>query len=260
MIHCRQSVRRFAAALVATLLFCAASFAAGPKIEKVEFDSAGQKRTYYIFAPDSAKAAPAPLLLLLHGSGHSGEDLLKNWKDLAQKEGIILVGPDSRDPKLWDSSKDSPEYLRDVLIDVMAAHDIDSQRLYVFGHSAGAIYGIQLGLLESKYFAAVAAHAGALKPQEYVLVSSASRKIPIGLWSGLWDELIPTDAVSKTYDELIHAGFPAKFNPIPKHTHDYYAMADIINFSVWNFLKDKRNDSPEFTHYDWAQPRQLAPK
>jgi len=49
-------------------------------------------------------------------------------------------------------------------------------------------------------------------------------------------------------------GFPAVFNPVPKHTHDYYAMADAINYAAWEYLKDKRNDSPEFTHYE-NQPK-----
>lgn len=243
----------------AIVLSCIAAPAAGPKIEKQQVESGGQKRTYYLFAPDSPKSSPAPLLLLLHGSGHNGEILVKSWKDFAQKEGVILVGPDSVDPQTWNSSKDSPDYLRDVIIDVMANHDVDPQRLYIFGHSAGAMYGIMVGLMESKYFAAVGVHAGALQPQEFVLISGAERKIPIGLWTGLWDEVVPSDAVKKTYEELTRSGFPTYFNPMPKHTHDYYAQADIINYSIWQFLKDKRNENPEFTHYDWANPKSVTP-
>lgn len=251
-------MRRGAAlAIVLSVGLSSALATAGPKIEKAQVESGGEKRTYYVFAPESAKSAPAPLLLLLHGSGHNGELLLKTWQKAAEKEGIILAGPDSRDPQSWNSSVDTPDYLRDVIIDVMANHDVDPQRLYIFGHSGGAMYGIMLGLLESKYFAAVAVHAGALKPEEYVLMTSAGRKIPIGLWSGMWDETVPIDVVTKTYEELKRTGFPATFNPVPKHTHNYYAMADDINWSVWNYLKDKRNENPEFTHYDWGKAKTL---
>jgi len=244
---------------VAALLLCATASASGPKIEKAQVQSGSEKRTYYLYVPETAKPNPAPLLLLLHGSGRSGEDLVKYWKRHADKEGIILVGPDANNPQNWNSSADSPDFLRDVIVEVMANHDVDPQRLYVFGHSAGAMYGIMLGLLESKYFAAVGVHAGALKPEEYVLIDNAERKIPIGIWAGEWDELVPIDIVRKTDAQLKAKGFPAFFLPLSKHTHNYYAQADLINFSVWNFLKDKRNDSPEFTHYDWAQPKQLAP-
>ena len=68
-------------------------------------------------------------------------------------------------------------------------------------------------------------------------------------------ETVPIDVVKKTYEELKRMGFPAVFNPIPKHTHDYYAMADAINYAAWEYLKDKRNESPEFTHYDRAKPK-----
>ena len=56
----------------------------------------GKARAYYLFVPDKlTKDRPAPLLLLLHGSGRNGFSLVDKWKDLAKKEGIILVGPDS---------------------------------------------------------------------------------------------------------------------------------------------------------------------
>ncbi len=241
------------------VVLCGAAVGAGPKIEKAQVSSGGAERTYYLFVPEKAHKDPAPLLLLLHGSGRTGETLVKAWQGEAEREGIILVGPDANKRENWDSRVDSPDYLRDVIIDVMAHHDVDPQRLYVFGHSAGAMYGIILGLLESKYFAAVGAHAGALHPEEYVLMNSAERKIPIGLWSGEWDETVPIEFVRKTEAQLREKGFPTYFNPLPKHTHDYNGAADVINYQVWNFLKDKRNENPEFTHYDWAKPKQLAP-
>ncbi len=239
------------------LLLCGAAVAGGPKIERTQVQSGGKKRTYYCYVPETAKAGPAPLLLLLHGSGHAGDLLVQNWKGEADKQGIILVGPDSNDPRSWDSSVDSPDFLRDVIVDVMANHDVDPQRLYIFGHSGGAMYGILLGLMESNYFAAVGVHAGALQQAEYVLISNAQRKIPIGLWSGRQDDSVPIDEVKRTYEELQRQGFPTVFHPIPNHTHNYYAMADVVNSEIWEYLKDKRNESPEFTQYDWSKAKKL---
>ena len=250
-------MKRARASTVLMLLFAITAAAATPKIEKAEIESGGKKRTYYVFVPESVKTESAPLLLLLHGSAQTGEKLLQNWKKLAEKEGIILVGPDSTDPQTWNSSSDSPDYLRDVITAVMADNLVDPQRLYIFGHSAGAMYGIMVGLLESQYFAAIASHAGALHPEEYVLIARAGRKLPIGLWSGVWDETVPLTAVNKTAEELQHAGFSVHMVQMPGHTHDYYAKADEVNWAVWQFLKDKRNDSPEFTHYDWTNPKPL---
>ena len=238
-------------------LLCAMASAAGPKMQKVPIESGGKKRTYYVYVPEKAKAGPTPLLLLLHGSGHAGDLLVQNWKREADKQGIILVGPDSNDPRSWDSSVDSPDFLRDVIIDVMAKNDVDPQRLYIFGHSGGAMYGILLGLMESNYFAAVGVHAGALQEAEYVLIGNAQRKIPIGLWSGRQDDSVPLDEVKRTYEELQRQGFPTVFHPIANHTHNYYAIADVVNSEIWEYLQDKRNESPEFTKYDWSQAKKL---
>ncbi len=239
------------------VLLSALASAGGPKIQKVQIESGGRKRTYYIYVPDKAKSGASPLLLLLHGSGHAGDLLVQNWKREADREGIVLASPDSNDPRVWDSSVDSPDFVREVIIDVMAKHDIDSQRLYIFGHSGGAMYGILLGLMESNYFAAVGVHAGALQEAEYVIINNAQRKIPIGLWSGRQDDRVPIDEVKRTYDELQRQGFPTVFHPIPNHTHNYYAMADVVNSEIWEYLKDKRNENPEFTYYDWSKAKKL---
>jgi poly(3-hydroxybutyrate) depolymerase len=242
----------------AVLLLSGIASAAGPKIEKTQIDFGGQKRTYYYFVPASVKPNDAaPLLLLLHGSGQNGESLVKTWKDLAAKEGIILAGPDAINPRYWDSSADSADFLLAVITDLMAGNLVDPERLYIFGHSAGAKYGLLMGLLESQYFAAVAVHAGSLQPNEYQLTKQATRKIPMAIWAGQWDEIVPLDEVTATVDALKREGFTVRLTQMNRHTHNYYATADEVNYAVWQFLKDRRNSNPQFTHYDWSHPKAL---
>ena len=53
---------------------------AADKMTKETFVSGGQTRTYYLLVPEAAKkAAPAPLLVLLHGSGRDGRS--HGWAD-----------------------------------------------------------------------------------------------------------------------------------------------------------------------------------
>ncbi|HEX9255009.1 MAG TPA: hypothetical protein VF938_05665, partial [Candidatus Angelobacter sp.] len=63
------------------------AFAAVAKPEKQTLTSQGTARTYYTFVPEKL-AAPAPLLLLLHGSGRDGMSQIDEWKPLAEKEGL----------------------------------------------------------------------------------------------------------------------------------------------------------------------------
>src|SRR5262249_59961726 len=62
--------------------------------------SQGNNRTYYLFVPGGISAErPAALILLLHGSGRNGASLVNLWQDIASREKLVLVGPDTLDRK-----------------------------------------------------------------------------------------------------------------------------------------------------------------
>src|SRR6266498_4271353 len=144
---------------------CVSVVQAAEKTVKATMISDGASRTYYLFVPDRAKDKPSPLIILLHGSGRDGKILVDHWESLAKKEGIILAGPDATVREGWNMGRDSPLLLRDIVDDVKAKYSVDPKRVYLFGHSAGAIHALKLGVLESEYFAAVAVHAGAFEPE-----------------------------------------------------------------------------------------------
>ena len=72
------------------------SATASDDITKALITSKGITRAYYLYVPASVKvSSPAPLIVLLHGSGRVGNSLVEKWKELAKKEGFIIAGPDS---------------------------------------------------------------------------------------------------------------------------------------------------------------------
>ena len=130
--------------------------------QKQTITVAGKERTYYLFVPHTVTDMnPAPLLVLLHGSGQVGSDMIGPWAELATEEQVILVAPDSIDTWYWQFSIDGPAYIRDVIDAIAMTHAIDQRRVYLFGISGGAVYALTLAMLESEYFAAVAIFAGA---------------------------------------------------------------------------------------------------
>jgi len=229
---------------------------ADAKVEKLTFASGGSNRSYYLYIPEKAAAGNAPLLLLLHGSGRDGRTLIDPWQRLAREEGIVLVAPDASEPKGWRVPQEGPQFFHDLLELVRLSHDIvDDRRMYVFGHSAGAIHGLNLGLLESEYFAAIAAHAGVVSPEMAAMIPQAPRKIPMAIWVGTADPLFPLSVVRQTRDALNAQDFDTKLTEIARHTHDYYSAAGRINPQVWAFLKEHRlSQAPRFQAY------QLLPK
>jgi poly(3-hydroxybutyrate) depolymerase len=88
------------------------------KISKETIVSEGKKRTYYLYVPRSLKPdATVPLIVLLHGSNHVGLSLAEKWDDLAEKEGLIVVAPDSADSSHWSVPGDGPAFLHELVED-----------------------------------------------------------------------------------------------------------------------------------------------
>jgi poly(3-hydroxybutyrate) depolymerase len=221
------------------------------RVEKLTLMSRGKERRYYLYVPDGVgKDTPAPLLITLHGSGRIGSSLVEKWRGIAEKARFIVAGPDSIDSRMWSSPDDGPQLLHDLVEELKNRHAIDTRRIYLFGHSAGAVFALQMGLLQSQYFAAVAVHAGALPPDVFSMTSYATRKIPFGIFVGTRDAFFPLEAVRATRDHLQKTGFIAEMTEIRNHTHDYYGRSGSINKDAWTFLEGHSlSAEPKFTVY-----------
>ena len=231
-------MKRHPLILTILLLLSCTSVFAKDDITKELITSNGKTRAYYLYVPSTLKpGSKSPLIVLLHGSGRVGMSLVEKWKDLARKEGFIIAGPDSSDPRGWNAPKDGPAFLRDLVEELKAKYPINSRRIYLFGHSAGASFALEMSLMESQYFAATAIHAGALLAEDGDLLDSAKRKIPIFIQVGDSDQFFPLKVVRATRDLLNARGFSAELTEIAGHDHWYYDMAPKINLKAWEFLK-----------------------
>src|SRR5262245_61209297 len=166
---------------------------AGDRITKETLESQGKKRTYYLMVPDSAKSSTSvPLIVLLHGSGRNGLSLMEKWKELASREGIIIAGPDSRDSQGWSIPGDGPGFIHELIETLRAKHPINPRRVYLFGHSAGAVFALNLSMMESEYFAAAAVHAGSWRTEAALPARGyAERKTPMAIVVAARDRSLP---------------------------------------------------------------------
>ncbi len=243
--------RRVSAVGLASAALWATAVLADPTVQKLKLGSGRDTHTYYLFVPEKAEPGPAPMLLLLHGSGRNGMSLIDPWMRLAKSEGIVLVAPDASNPQAWRFPEEGPDFFHDLIETVTATHtNVDRRRVYVFGHSAGAIQGLDLGVLEPDYFAAVAVHAGVVSPEVVPQLDRPVRRIPLAIWIGTKDQFFPLDAVRRSRDILTQHGFAVQFTEIPNHTHDYYTTSAQTNQEVWAFLQRHRlAKDPEFQTY-----------
>ena len=245
-------MRHSCRALSATLLVTFGAWnTAAAKTTKESVTSGGVSRPYYLAVPDKPPDAPMPLIVLLHGSGRDGKSLLTSWEKLADKEKIILVGAEATVREGWGMRDDGPHFLYDLVESVKAQRRVDPKRVYLFGHSAGAIHALAMAVLESEYFAAVAVHAGIMDAPYTPFIERAPRKTPIGIWVGTRDPLFPVEAVRRTRDQFAAQGFSVHLMEIPGHTHWYYDRAPEINKDAWAFLEQHAlSGEPKYQVYD----------
>src|SRR5262245_1868936 len=226
---------------------------AADRITKEALESQGKKRTYYLMVPDSAKStASVPLIVLLHGSGRNGLSLMDKWKEIASREGIIIAGPDSRDSQGWQIPGDGPGFIHDLVEALRAKHSINPRRIYLFGHSAGAVFALNLSMMESEYFAATAVHAGSWRTvREFSAVDYAKRKTPLAIIVGDRDAYFPLQSVKATESALKERGFAIEVKVMKGHDHWYYDLAPQINRDAWDFLKrHELKEAPRYETYD----------
>lgn len=224
---------------------------AAANVEKRTVISRGKNRTYALFVPDAVDAGqPLPLVITLHGSGGNGAAMVDLWKGLAQQEKIIVAGPYSIHSMQWALPDDGPQLFYDVVEDLRRTYAIDTRRIYVFGHSAGACFALQMGLAESEYFAAAFAYAGSLTPDTYAWTRFAARRIPFALLVGTRDRFFSVGVVRATRDVLAKEGFPVELTEVPNQTHEYYRRSGMINAAAWKFFRQQSlSVAPSYTEY-----------
>ena len=124
-------------------------------------------------------AAPAPLIVLLHGytSSGAGQDTYMQVSALKDAYGFILVAPDGtreaggNRPRFWNASPaccnfagstvDDVAYLAGLIDAVKADYAIDDKRIYLFGHSNGGFMAYRMAHEHGDAIAAIASLAGA---------------------------------------------------------------------------------------------------
>ena len=246
MVSRRTRVRLAALALLALPLAASAASVAERTVV-----SRGKKRTYAFYAPDGVKPdVRAPLLVVIHGSTGSGKQMMTNWTSTADRHGFLVAAPDATDNSRWASPEDGPLFLKDVVDDVSTRYPIDGRRIYLFGHSAGANFALQMAILESEFFAAAAIHAGAVSSDYFSIFDYATRKIPLAIYIGDRDQFYPIEVVRAVNAALEKRGFPVLYKEIPDHDHAYKAVAPRINEEIWKFFTDHPlSQDPRYTSY-----------
>ena len=159
------------------------------------------ERQYLLRVPrayDAAeRAAPMPLVLMLHGRGSNGSQAASDyygWGKLAEEEGFIAVFPTALGtPTSWrhswaGRSTNDSLFLAALIDELMGAYDVDPLRVFMTGHSSGGFMSYSFAATHGEKVAAIGPVAGLsmdrARPDVPVSVVSfhgtADRTVPYG--------------------------------------------------------------------------------
>ena len=232
------------------LVLSVAASADAEKITKETVTSQDAERTYYLFVPDSAKDKPAPLIVLLHGSGRDGKILVEHWQSMAKKEGIILAGPDSTVRRGGACATTG-----------RSCCAMSSRRCRPTTRStAGACMSSATRPVRSTALRWAFSSRSTLPPWPFTPARShprssltsreRRRKIPIAVWVGTNDADFPVRQVRESLELLNRQDFNVELTEIPGHTHNYYGRSSEINKAAWAFLQGRRLEKdPQYQDY-----------
>lgn len=184
-------------------------------------------RIWYEFAPTAE--GRRPLVILLHGASRNGLSMIEMWEQTARRHGIALLAPDAR-RKTWPLETPEAAFLADLVTEMAARHDIDPDRIFLFGHSDGAAYAqVLLNRMQGPWRAA-ALHAGFAAPER---LRPPAVALPLRLYLGDHDHIFDVPAARDSLSAMAAMGHDSDLVVIPDHTHWFYEIGPQIAEDSW---------------------------
>src|SRR3989344_1008246 len=176
---------------------------------------------FYILS--SARQAPKSLVVILHGYGADGKNLLfmaHYWKNLLKNTLFILptapfplhhsinegyqwfdIG-DLEPSYLEKGSQEAAPFLRDFITKIQTAYKISGKKTVLAGFSQGSMMALATGLLHENLCQGILSYSGGLFLAAERL-SPASAQIDFCLIHGRDDSVVPYTASTETRDFLV---------------------------------------------------------
>ncbi len=194
---------------------------------------------YHLYIPPAESDNQLyPMLLFLHGIGERGSDI-----ELVKKHGLnnmliardplpfIVISPQLPEDEWWDS-----ETLNALIDHALDAYPVDSDRVYVTGLSMGGNGAWDVITRYPEIFAAAIPICG----WGNRLMAHHAKEIPLWVFHGDEDPVIPLERSQEMVDAFRHAGGNVALTVYPETGHDAWTKT-YRNPKIYEWLlKNKR--------------------
>ena len=188
-------------------------------------------------APPKAGGAPKQLIVLLHGVGADGNDLISIapfYQSVLPHAYVVSpnapfpfdmapfgymwfsIGDLSSFPRL-DGVRVAAPFLNAFLDNELARHRLTDADLMLVGFSQGAMMALHVGLRRAKSPAGIISHSGMLVADQ--LLTEIKNRPPVLLTHGAADEVLPAAALPAAETALKAAGVPVESHLMPGLGH-----------------------------------------
>lgn len=200
----------------------------------------GQLTVHLTGGDDREGGGNGPLVVLLHGFGAPGTDLVPLWRELRPPPGTRFAFPEAPlaldpygDARAWwmidmakleaalaggelrDLTRDVPEGMAEARALISGLLDeLDAPQVVLGGFSQGAMLALDVALRTDRPLAGLALMSGTLLAEHEWLPLMPKRKgLRVVQSHGRLDPLLPFSIAERLRDELTSAGLPVTFVP-----------------------------------------------
>jgi predicted peptidase len=207
-----------------------------------EFPGTGESIPYAVFVPSSYDSSqPAPLIVSLHGLGRTHDWLMgyHGLLDQAEASGYIVVTPLGYIRRGWygsrtlDDMQDAKRSEQDVMNVLQLMRDefsVDSNRIYLWGHSMGGAGTYHIAAKYPDMFAGLGVAAPAPEadaPMNTIL--NNIKHLPIFVLQGDEDAAVPVERTRAWVAKMQELGMQHVYVEIPGGDHSLLISQDAVN-------------------------------
>ncbi len=207
-----------------------------------QFPATGETIPYAVFVPSNYDAAQeTPLIVSLHGLGRSHDWLMgyHGFLDQAETNGYIVVTPLGYIRRGWygsraiDDMQDAKYSEQDVMNVLQLLRDefnVDSNRIYLWGHSMGGAGTYHIAARHPNLFAGlgVAAPAPVANASMDEILTSI-KHLPIFVLQGDDDQAVPVELTRSWVAKMRELGMQHVYVEIPGGDHSLLVSQDKEN-------------------------------